>query len=405
MPQSYLLTQRSFSCKDHNLIKSVINITDDTRLSNLHHGEMFHCTGKKGETTTVSTNVSLFTSDDFSEVCEMMQLLESLYALASLNVCKPHCVGRLTDGNLTSVPVDIDIPSKVKMFKREKPCLIMQQVPTKTYDDWILTATEQDISLFFRSLLSIVGKFHQASKCFGNIRAGLRVTHNCPIFVFPAAFEEEKLDDGIRSDLVEIHEMVLESGIQGFHERQLFDKLCKKFTQITDGSFTYNGESLRDGSFLITHCPVVWTPEDRYDFIEKLGNYRKLNKYFYDLFFGADAFGKAIPFDLWMRIDTAAPPSIAFILQGIYTSGKNTPYASSDAIRIIHKYAYELKLDEYPSWLDMEKVLYSVCPEAPAILYDMIIDLQHFQSNSAVSMNKEGLIIKFLQYGPSKFDF
>lgn len=43
--------------------------------------------------------------------------------------------------------------------------------------------------------------------------------------------------------------MLMESKIQGFFEMELFDKLCKKCTQMENGSFTYSGESLRFVTF------------------------------------------------------------------------------------------------------------------------------------------------------------
>ncbi|XP_074366719.1 uncharacterized protein LOC141707447 [Apium graveolens] len=202
--------------------------------------------------------------------------------------------------------------------------------------------------------------------------------------------------------------MLLESEIQGVCERKLFEKLFKEYTRNENGSFTHSSESLRNGSFIITHCPVVWTPKDRYKFIGKLGEYRELDRRLYDLLTN-DTFARAtFTVDFWTRVDTAEPSSLAFILKPLYTRGKNTLYTNVEAIRSFHKYAYEHKPDSCSLWLDVEKVLYYVFPEAPASLYEMIIDRLQFSSNATVITNIQGpmpSIIKFLQDGPHKFEF
>lgn len=102
--------------------------------------------------------------------------------------------------------------------------------------------------------------------------------------------------------------------------------------------FTYS--FFRQLSFIITHCPVVWTSEDRYNFIEKLEKYRDFNRSLYDLL-TSDLFARAIlTVDFWTRLDTAAPSTSAFMLQPLYTQGKNTSYTNMEGIRSFHKYAY-----------------------------------------------------------------
>lgn len=411
MAQTYIYTQKTFSCQDHNLSKH-IDVYSVPLLSNSHHGKMYDCIQEETDLKTVS----FWTCEDLTKASERRRHLESLSVLAPQNVIKTYCVGRLMDEDLASMhlmhdeskSMHLEMPSEVKMSKTEKSCLITEQVSNLTFDEWLRTSNAQDLPLFFRSLFSTVGNFHQAGKYFGNIRAGIRITGTCPIFVLPAAFEESKLDEGIRKDLGELHEMLLESEIQGGCERELFDKLCKEYARKENGSFRYSGESLRHGSFIITHCPVVWTPTDRYEFIGKLEKYRELNRRLYDLLTN-DTFPRAIfTVDFWTRIDTAEPSSLAFILKPLYTRGKNTLYTNTEAIRSFHKYAYEHKPDSCSSWLDVEKVLYSVFPEAPASLYQMIIDRLHFSSNTTVITNTQGSmpsIITFLQDGPLKFEF
>ncbi|KAL1817016.1 hypothetical protein ACET3Z_019590 [Daucus carota] len=368
---------------------------------------MYDCTGKEAEPKMVY----LWICEDLPKAFDMRRQLEIFYALAPKNVAEPYCVGRLKHADLKSVHNDytstlLEIPPEVKMLKTEKPCLITGQVSTLTFDKWLPNSNEQDSTLLFRSLFSTVGKFHQAKMSFGNIRAGIRITGKSPIFVIPAATEEE--DEGIRKDIGELHDMLMESKIQGFFEMELFDKLCKKCTQMENGSFTYSGESLRQLSFIITHCPVVWTSEDRYNFIEKLEKYRDFNRSLYDLL-TSDLFARAIlTVDFWTRLDTAAPSTSAFMLQPLYTQGKNTSYTNMEGIRSFHKYAYAHNPPECPLWSDVEKVLYSVFPEAPASLYEIIVGQLHFSSNASLITNTQSSmpsIIKFLQDGPYKFEF
>ncbi|KAL8146502.1 hypothetical protein AgCh_004289 [Apium graveolens] len=185
--------------------------------------------------------------------------------------------------------------------------------------------------------------FHQDGNYFGNIRAGIRISANRPIFAFPAVKATE-CDQGVRDDLWELKKMVLDSKVSGNHERELFDKLCERYVEC-NGNYKYNGESLRDGSFLITHCPVVWTATDRYDFIRKLGEYRDQNKCFYDQL-TSDTSKKAIPIDFWTRIETAEQSTLAFKLQPLYYyDNRNTmSYSSTESIRQLHRCGYEHKL-------------------------------------------------------------
>ncbi|XP_074366723.1 uncharacterized protein LOC141707448 isoform X2 [Apium graveolens] len=243
-----------------------------------------------------------------------------------------------------------------------------------------------------------MGMFHQDGNYFGNIRAGIRISANRPIFAFPAVKATE-CDQGVRDDLWELKKMVLDSKVSGNHERELFDKLCERYVEC-NGNYKYNGESLRDGSFLITHCPVVWTATDRYDFIRKLGEYRDQNKCFYDQL-TSDTSKKAIPIDFWTRIETAEQSTLAFKLQPLYYyDNRNTmSYSSTESIRQLHRCGYEHKLHGYPLWLDMEKIFYSVFPEAPASLYAMMINRLYSKSNTWMPP-----IINFLQHGPHKFN-
>ncbi|XP_074366718.1 uncharacterized protein LOC141707446 [Apium graveolens] len=400
MAQIGIHTKKLFSCKDHKLSKYIC-VSAVSCNSSLDHRKLCDCICKEVE----STIFSCWPCEDLLKAYERKRQLESLFVLAPQYVVKPYCVGRLMDDDLTSVHDDLtsmylEMPSKVKMLKTEKSCLITEQVSSLTFNEWLPTSNEQDLLSFFSSLFSTLGKFHQAKKYFGNIRAGIRITDKRPVFVLPAAFEKEKLDEGIRKDLGELHEMLLESKIQGVFERELFDKLCKKYTRSENGSFAYSGESLRDGSFIITHCPVVWTPTKRFEFIVKLGKYRDLNKSFYDLLTSDVVVKPILNVDFWTRVDTAEPASLASMLKPLYTRGKYTSYTNTEAIRSFHKHAYEHKPDECSSLLEMERVLYSVFPEALASLYEMAIDLLHFSSNSTVITDtRDSLpsIVKFLQ--------
>lgn len=100
----------------------------------------------------------------------------------------------------------------------------------------------------------------------------------------------------------------------------------------------------RDESFLITHCPVVWTSSDRYNFIRKLGEYRDFNKRYYESLV-SDTLEQAIPIDFWTRIQTATPSSSASKLQRLYyhDNADTRTYLSTESIRHFHRCGYEHK--------------------------------------------------------------
>ncbi|KAL8146500.1 hypothetical protein AgCh_004287 [Apium graveolens] len=243
---------------------------------------------------TELTPVSFWICQDLLKASERRRHLESLFLLAPQNVVKTYCVGRLLDDDLASMR---SVPDELASLHLEMP------------------------------------------SNFNGFQLQMNKIYLC--------FSELILDDGIRKDLGELYEMLLESEIQGVCERKLFEKLFKEYTRNENGSFTHSSESLRNGSFIITHCPVVWTPKDRYKFIGKLGEYRELDRRLYDLLTN-DTFARAtFTVDFWTRVDTAEPSSLAFILKPLYTRGKNTLYTNVEAIRSFHKYAYEHKPGSY----------------------------------------------------------
>ncbi|KAL1817017.1 hypothetical protein ACET3Z_019591 [Daucus carota] len=334
-----------FLCQDHNLSDNIIMASDnyvidgtDPHLVNLYHGKLYDIIGQEETARKVSFLIFQYTH----AASRMRRWLGSLSALAPLNVARTYCVSPVKA--LISRPymyigsVQIRIQATQRVV--DKPCLIIDQVSAQTFDAWNSSAlNEEDLTLFFRSLFSAVSMFHQDGKYFGNIRAGIRISGNLPTLAFPAVFEAIQCEQGIRNDLKELHKMVLESKVSGACERKLFDELCQKYVG-NHGSSAF----LRDESFLITHCPVVWTSSDRYNFIRKLGEYRDFNKRYYESLV-SDTLEQAIPIDFWTRIQTATPSSSASKLQRLYyhDNADTRTYLSTESIRHFHRCGYEHK--------------------------------------------------------------
>lgn len=405
MMNDYIFTNDLWLFQDQHLTNNIITSSNNYKIdtTDAHllplHGKLYDIVGQE----ETSREVSFLTFQYIHTASNMRRQLDRLFTLAPLNVARTYCVSPIKalqpPTRMLIGSIQMEIPSTLET---DKPCLMIEQVSTLTFDVWHLTASKENLTLLFRSLCSAVGKFHQDGKYFGNIRKGIRISGNHPIFVYPAVFEDTKCDQGIRNDLRELHGMVLESRIPGVHEKNLFDKLCNKYV----GNNTYSSESLREGSFLITHCPVVWTATDRYNFIRKLGEYKNINKDLYRDLTTDHVLDQAIPVDFWTRIEKPVSSS-AFKLNEIYRHGRTTTYTSTESIRYFHRCAYEHNLAGYPLRLDMENLLYSVFPEAPAGLYEMMINRICYPSNPAVNIQGSMLpsIIEFLQSGPHKFDF
>ncbi|XP_063948942.1 uncharacterized protein LOC108221022 isoform X2 [Daucus carota subsp. sativus] len=349
-----------FLCQDHNLSDNIIMASDnyvidgtDPHLVNLYHGKLYDIIGQEETARKVSFLIFQYTH----AASRMRRWLGSLSALAPLNVARTYCVSPVKA--LISRPymyigsVQIRIQATQRVV--DKPCLIIDQVSAQTFDAWNSSAlNEEDLTLFFRSLFSAVSMFHQDGKYFGNIRAGIRISGNLPTLAFPAVFEAIQCEQGIRNDLKELHKMVLESKVSGACERKLFDELCQKY----------------------------------------VGNHGSSA-------FLSDTLEQAIPIDFWTRIQTATPSSSASKLQRLYyhDNADTRTYLSTESIRHFHRCGYEHKTPGYPSNLDMEKLLYSVFPEAPAFLYEMMINKLYVRGHMMPS------IINFLQIGPYKFNF
>lgn len=307
-----------------------IDLTDS--LVNVYHGQV-HDSIKKGDDT--GRMVTFLVFEEATKASRMRRTLDEFFKLAPLNMAKPLYVWNLKSG--------------AELVIRKHPCLVIEQVSTLTFDKWNETASEEDLLVLFRSLFSAIGKFHEDGKYFANIRCGIRIIGNKPVFVFPKELndtthdEDWKLDTGIRSDLKELYNMVEDSKIPGNSEKEHFKELCQEYA-FTD---KYQGESLRHGSFFITHSSLVWTHTDRYNIVRKLGEYQKLHKDLYerltDDIIIEETVKNAIPIDnLWNRlVDHGITKGLYDMYQrDKYKKGPKA-YERTEGIRYFEQNAYE----------------------------------------------------------------
>ncbi|KAL6513665.1 hypothetical protein OROHE_019525 [Orobanche hederae] len=213
----------------------------DRHLSTVLHGKLYDDIERADETDF--RTVSFFVFKDFSEVTAMRNHLDMLSELSPYTIVKAFCglqLYALADhrGNLTIGSMEVEI-SPNNRIPITVPCLVSERVSDLTFDEWVGTASEEDTLIFFREVFSTLGKLHKGKRYFGNSKKGIRISANRPMFVFPSRFEETKLDEGIKHDILELCDMVQKSKIPGDRERALFFKLCARYT-----SSDYKGEAL-----------------------------------------------------------------------------------------------------------------------------------------------------------------
>ncbi|KAL6513653.1 hypothetical protein OROHE_019513 [Orobanche hederae] len=405
-------------------------IDETDQLTNVFHGKLFDGIDSGAESGFRMVTFLVF--EDVSRASKMRKHLDSLSRLASLSrltsvrVVKAYCVSKVKVGirhpsvlNIGSMEVEMQ-----KDVQTSMPCLVIERVSSITFDRWIESASVGEQLQFFRSLFSTVGCFHKKCLYFGNIKLGIRIIANFPMFVFPAVFEETKLDQGIRSDLKELQEMIQLSTFPRHYDRELFDRLCQKFAHNVD----CNGESLRDASYLITHCPIVHLPTDRFNIIKRLWMYAELNRRAFDILI-SDTPSIAIPTNFLERVSTAktarqlekiekkerrerrtilttsSPGSDeALSFKKVLSRGN---YDSSSDILTFIRDSYEHKPEKNKTWLDVEAMLYVVFPDAYSAIYDMMISRLYYRHSTQEVTPTMPPIIQFLQAEgePYRFEF